>query len=158
MISLQIQLLKPENVPKPPYTLSSSGPPVDIATADPDENAATSQTASSKGKQPANSSGPASAPSTPAPKPSSRQKGQTAPQQQKKVQKPAHRPLPVPPLPYPPLSNRLSSYSPAVATGMLVETVKASMNAPAEGAIPGVPPAAAANIGKGKRKVVRVRA
>jgi signal recognition particle subunit SRP19 len=65
--------------------------------------------------------------------------------------------LPVPPEPHPPLGSRVSPYSPAISTGILIETVKAGMNAvenSAVGASPATPPAAAA---KGKRKVVRVR-
>lgn len=69
------------------------------------------------------------------------------------------RQLPIPPEPHPPLASRVSPYSPAISTGVLIETVKAGMNAtetPAAGAVPGVPgiPAGAQ---KGKRKVVRVR-
>jgi signal recognition particle subunit SRP19 len=63
--------------------------------------------------------------------------------------------LPVPPDPQPTLASRLSPYSPVVATGVLIETIKAGMNAQ-EGAGSG---AGGPNSGqKGKRKVVRVRA
>lgn len=71
------------------------------------------------------------------------------------------RKLPVPPEPLPDLANRVSAYSPALSTGVLVETVKAGMNATeSAGTGAGMPgpggPAAGAG-GKGKRKVVRVR-
>ena len=66
-----------------------------------------------------------------------------------------HPKLPEPPKPYPALQSRVSAYSPAVATGMLIETVKAGMNA-SDGA-PGPGPVLPGGGGKGKRKVVRVR-
>lgn len=56
-------------------------------------------------------------------------------------------------LPQPPDSQCLSQYSPALPSGVLVETIKAGMNASADAP---APPAGAG--GKGKRKVVRVRA
>ena len=80
-------------------------------------------------------------------------KSPAAPQHQQR----GGRRLPVPPEPYPPLGSRVSTYSPAISTGVLIETVKAGMNAAensAMGAGPGAPPVAAA---KGKRKVVRMR-
>ncbi|EPQ53625.1 signal recognition particle, SRP19 subunit [Gloeophyllum trabeum ATCC 11539] len=65
-----------------------------------------------------------------------------------------HAQLPLPPQPEPELASRVSPYSPSLPTGMLLETVKAGMNAQ-EPALPGAPPGAASQ--KGKRKVVRVR-
>jgi signal recognition particle subunit SRP19 len=64
-------------------------------------------------------------------------------------------PLPVPPEPTPPLTSRLSPYSPSIPSGMLIDAVKAGMTAQAQESAA----AAAANPGaaKGKRKVVRVR-
>ena len=66
--------------------------------------------------------------------------------------------VPVPPEPLPPLSSRVSQYSPAVSTGVLIETVKSGMNA-TENPIPGAgsTPSASGGMQKGKRKVVRVR-
>ncbi|KAF8271803.1 hypothetical protein EI94DRAFT_1770154 [Lactarius quietus] len=62
------------------------------------------------------------------------------------------RSLPSPPEPQPALKSRVSSYSPAVPSGVLIDTVRAGMNATeGQGAIGGIPG------GKGKRKVVRVR-
>lgn len=61
--------------------------------------------------------------------------------------------LPKPPEPTPPLSQRLSPYSPALPSGILIETVKAGMNATAgqgDAAAPGPS-------NKGKKKVIRVR-
>ncbi|KAJ6532712.1 signal recognition particle, SRP19 subunit [Mycena vulgaris] len=75
----------------------------------------------------------------------------------------AARPTPAPPLPHPPLAARVSPYSPALASGMLVDAVKAGMAAQAQEAIaapgqqgtPGQQGPGGAQ--KGKRKVVRVR-
>ncbi|KAJ6572047.1 signal recognition particle, SRP19 subunit [Mycena capillaripes] len=74
----------------------------------------------------------------------------------------AARPAPAPPLPHPPLNARVSPYSPALATGMLVDAVKAGMAAQAEAAAAPGPPGTPGQQGvggaqKGKRKVVRVR-
>jgi signal recognition particle subunit SRP19 len=60
----------------------------------------------------------------------------------------------MPPKPYPPLTSRLSAYSPALPSSVLVETVTAGMNAQENAASP----SAGMSSGKGKRKVVRVRA
>lgn len=132
MICFQLQRLKPENVPKPPYnTTSPNG-------TGPDSAKVNKSTTSNKGKQPAGM----------------KSKSPAAPQHQQR----GGRRLPVPPEPHPPLNSRVSTYSPALSTGVLIETVKAGMNAaenPATGGGPGAPPTAAS--GKGKRKVVRVR-
>lgn len=61
--------------------------------------------------------------------------------------------LPVPPEPHPSLASRVSPYSPALTTGVLVETIKAGMNAQEQGAGPGP----GGGTQKGKRKVIRVR-
>lgn len=155
-ISFTIQHLKPENIPRPPYSLSSA--PVDITASSSTEATNDSSTASStaKGKQPATPKAAQAAASTPASKPTSK-KPASSTGTEGKQQKPSKRPLPVPPTPYPPLSSRISQYSPALSSGVLIETVKAGMNAaPAEGALPGMP-GVPAGMGKGKRKVVRVR-
>ena len=131
VICFQLQRLKPENVPKPPYNTCSNG-------TGPDSAKLNNSTTSSKGKQPA----------------AMKSKSPAAPQHQQR----GGRRLPVPPEPHPPLGSRVSTYSPAISTGVLIETVKAGMNAAensAVGAGPGAPPTAAAS--KGKRKVVRVR-
>ncbi|KAG6813066.1 hypothetical protein H0H92_014338 [Tricholoma furcatifolium] len=129
LICMQIQSLKPENAPKPPYNT------VPTNAASPPPSKPTS--ASSKGKQPAQT----------------KSKSPAAPQH-KQI---GGRCLPIPPEPHPSLSSRVSQYSPAISTGVLIETVKAGMNAtespiPGAGLAPGVPGAQ-----KGKRKVVRVR-
>lgn len=135
MICFQLQHLKPENVPKPPYnTTSPNGPGSDSASAKPNNS---NPTTSNKGKQPA----------------AMKSKSPAAPQHQQR----GGRRLPVPPEPHPSLGSRLPPYSPAISTGVLIETVKAGMNAVENSAIgggPGTPPAGAS---KGKRKVVRVR-
>jgi len=72
--------------------------------------------------------------------------------------KPGRTPLPHPPEPLPPLSERYTDYSPVIESGMLVESVKNALAAE-KGQVPGVEgvkdPMAG---GKGKRKVIRVRA
>ncbi|KAL4073691.1 signal recognition particle, SRP19 subunit [Scleroderma yunnanense] len=128
MISLQIQRIKPDSIPRPPYTLLSQST-VPVAPA-----AKTSP--SNKGKQPAKSKAGTAIPLQP--------------------QKPSLQRLPVPPEPHPPLASRVSSYSPALSTGVLVETVKAGMNAQEQGTGPG-PGIAGGGMQKGKRKVIRVR-
>ena len=67
--------------------------------------------------------------------------------------------MPQPPEPLSSLSVRLSPYSPAISTGMLIETVKAGMNAQEQAAAGGAGgPGQGTNTPmKGKRKVVRVR-
>ncbi|KAF7323729.1 hypothetical protein MKEN_00593800 [Mycena kentingensis (nom. inval.)] len=96
----------------------------------------------------ASKAGKAKQTSAPAPKPKAQQ-----------ARKPA---LPSPPQPHPPLAARVSAYSPALASGVLVDTVKAGMAAQAQEAAAGQPGAPAGQQGapgmqKGKRKVVRVR-
>ncbi|KIJ14559.1 hypothetical protein PAXINDRAFT_176714 [Paxillus involutus ATCC 200175] len=123
IISFQIQRIKPDNIPRPPYTTLS--PPVTPAAP------AAKAPTSNKGKQPAKPKAAGNAPLLP--------------------QKTSR--LPVPPQPEPPLASRVSPYSPALASGVLIETVKAGMNAQDHGpAGPG-----AGGVQKGKRKVVRVR-
>jgi len=133
LICYQIQMIKPENVPKAPFNTT----PLDSSSA---ANATPAPTAaaSNKGKQPAatKSKSPAAPPSY--------------------TKQVSGRRLPIPPEPLPSLNSRVSPYSPAISTGVLIDTVKAGMNATAENAL-GAPAAAAANVGKGKRKVIRVR-
>ncbi|KAF9653742.1 signal recognition particle, SRP19 subunit [Thelephora ganbajun] len=128
-IAYQIQRLKPELIPKPPYTYPEPKLP---PTSQP------KPTASGRGKQ------------------SQQKSKQAAPSTTTKVGKksnPGCR-LPVPPEPQPALNNRLSTYSPAIAAGVLIDTIKAGMSA-TEGVGAGGP---GPNLGgKGKRKVVRVR-
>ncbi|KAF8634846.1 hypothetical protein AX17_004094 [Amanita inopinata Kibby_2008] len=128
MICLQIQLAKPDNVPKPPYNTLVLQPATALIKPAP---------SSSKGKQPATAKL-----KSPPPLPPKKSSG---------------RRLAVAPEPHPPLASRVSPYSPAVSTGVLVETVKAGMNAtenPIGG--PGAP-GGGAGLQKGKRKVIRVR-
>jgi signal recognition particle subunit SRP19 len=134
MICFQLHHSKPENIPKPPYnTTSTNGTGPDSAPAK-----ANNSVTSNKGKQPA----------------AMKSKSPAAPQHQQR----GGRRLAVPPEPHPPLGNRVSPYSPAISTGVLIETVKAGMTAvenSATGGPPSGPPAGGA--AKGKRKVVRVR-
>lgn len=84
------------------------------------------------------------------PKSSAKGKGKA---KDKAAPQPVRTRLPQPPEPQPPLASRVSSYSPALPSGVLVDTVKAGLNAAAAdnaAAPPGM-------TGKGKRKVVRVR-
>ena len=128
-VAYQIQRLKPELIPKTPYTFPEPKlPPIPQPKP----------IAGGKGKQ------------------SQQQKSkQTTPSTTKagKKSNPGCR-LPVPPEPQPALNNRLSTYSPAIAAGILIDTIKAGMSATEGGGAAGPGP----NLGgKGKRKVVRVR-
>ncbi|ETW75804.1 hypothetical protein HETIRDRAFT_329614 [Heterobasidion irregulare TC 32-1] len=127
MISFQIQRIKPDYIPKPPFSYPTPATPPTSASA----------AKSSKPKS-ISSKSSASVPKSKDPAPP----------------KQTSRPLPNPPEPLPSPASRMSVYSPALPSGVLVDTVKAGMNA--EGAAPGVAGGGAA--GKGKRKVVRVRA
>ncbi|KAJ7577562.1 hypothetical protein C8J56DRAFT_1007241 [Mycena floridula] len=135
-VAFQIQLLKPENIPKPPYsTVSTTAAPKTAPVS-----------ASNKGKAPANAKVPANT------KVLVKSKSPSVP-------KTGGRHLPIPPEPQPPFANRVSPYSPAISTGVLIETVKARMNvqeANVPGQAPGTP-GSPAGAQKGKRKVVRVR-
>ncbi|TDL19578.1 signal recognition particle, SRP19 subunit [Rickenella mellea] len=73
-----------------------------------------------------------------------------------KSQAPARCQMPIPPEPHPTFASRVSPYSPALQTGVLIDTVKAGMSAADGPAAPGQVGGAGAG-GKGKRKVVRVR-
>jgi signal recognition particle subunit SRP19 len=126
-VAYQIQHSKPELIPKAPYTFPEPKlPPTSQLKLVP----------SGKGKQ-------------------SQQKSKqtaTLPTTSKKSN-PGCR-LPVPPEPQPALNNRLSTYSPVIAAGILIDTIKAGMSATEGGGAGGPGP----NLGgKGKRKVVRVR-
>ncbi|KAF9527484.1 signal recognition particle, SRP19 subunit [Crepidotus variabilis] len=158
MICYQLQILKPENIPKPPYNLGAlpiSAPfnqtapdPTPVST--PAGTAPSGATAQQKGKAPA--SKPKVGPTTTA------QMQQPTSGSPSVNLKPTKRLLPLPPDPLPSVSNRLSVYSPTLASNVLIETVKAGMNTQPEGG-PGGPGTVAppGGMGKGKRKVVRVR-
>lgn len=100
---------------------------------------------------------------TPAPKPSTKSaKSKVKVLNPKPPKNQGGRRLPIPPTPHPPLASRVSQYSPALASGMFIEAVKAGMNATEGGGVGGAGAGAAgspggAGMGKGKRKVVRVR-
>lgn len=64
---------------------------------------------------------------------------------------------PKPPRPHPPLAQRVSSLSPGIVSGVLIDAVKAGMDAMKQQQAETQNAAAAAGVGKGKRKVVRVR-
>ncbi|KAI9510166.1 signal recognition particle SRP19 subunit [Russula earlei] len=123
-ISFQIQRVKTDNVPREPYTYSQ---PVSPPTSKP------TKSKTGVGKSTAG--------------------GQTS-KAKSRPQRPhlAGRPLPSPPEPLPTLKSRVSAHSPALPSGVLIDTVRAGMNSTdGQGAIGGIPG------GKGKRKVVRVR-
>lgn len=133
LICFQIQRLKPENIPKPPYITSSPTLP----SSNPSSKMTSGVASSNKGKQPATTKS-----KSPAALPSKQTGG---------------RRLPIPPEPHPPLASRVSPYSPAISAGVLIETVKAGMNA-TENPVAGSPGASGMpGMQKGKRKVVRVR-
>jgi hypothetical protein len=123
-ISFQIQRVKTDNIPCEPYTYPLPVPP---PTAKPTK----SKIATGKSTAVAQ------------------------PSKAKSKPKPPQRvgcPLPSPPEPQPALKSRVSAHSPALPSGVLIDTVRAGMNAPdGQGAVGGIPG------GKGKRKVVRVR-
>ncbi|KAI0263056.1 signal recognition particle, SRP19 subunit [Gloeopeniophorella convolvens] len=124
-ISFQIQRVKADNVPHEPYVYPEPVPPPTTKPSKPK---------ASTGK---------SAPGTQA----SKAKSEAKPPQR------TGRPLPSPPEPQPALKSRVSSYSPAVPSGVLIDTVRAGMSAnDGQGGIGGAPS------GKGKRKVIRMRA
>jgi len=114
--------------------------------------------------KPANIPKPPYTTATPTPTPAPKPAAKTAKSKSKApIPKPPKnqggRRLPVPPMPHPPLASRVSPYSPALASGMFVEAVKAAMST-TEGGAGGAGAGAAgagAGMGKGKRKVVRVR-
>ncbi|KAJ7512506.1 signal recognition particle, SRP19 subunit [Mycena galericulata] len=146
-IAARIQLAKPHSKPVPPFRPSAS------SSSPPSASVPTTSTPG-KGKQA----------SAPAPKkPSS----STATPQAPTTPKRATRPAPAPPLPLPPLPQRVSPYSPALESGILVDAVKAGMAAQAQEAAAGAAagsappgqqaPGGGAGAQKGKRKVVRVR-
>jgi len=124
-----VQRIRPDLVPKEPFNFAK---PVHADALPPQKSK------SLKGKAPAHE--PASKSSVTSSKPN----GRTA-------QPPS----------VPDLAQRVSTYSPLVVSGMLLEAVKAGMQAQetnAPPAIPGAPaPGTPAAMGKGKRKVVRVR-
>ncbi|PFH47383.1 hypothetical protein AMATHDRAFT_152197 [Amanita thiersii Skay4041] len=126
MICLQIQMAKPENVPKPPYNTLASQPVVSPTKP---------QVSSIKGKQPATAKL-----KSPPPLPPKKTSG---------------RRVPVPPEPHPELASRVSPYSPAISTGVLVETVKAGMNGNETQGGAGGP--VHGGLQKGKRKIIRLR-
>lgn len=64
---------------------------------------------------------------------------------------------PKPPKPYPPLAQRISAISPGIVSGVLIDSVKAGMDAMKQQQAETQNAAAAAGVGKGKRKVIRVR-
>ncbi|KAI0341436.1 signal recognition particle SRP19 subunit [Trametopsis cervina] len=127
LISMQIQMVKPENVPRPPFSANVPDAPVEpVAPSTPAKGKQLASKTAGKGA----SSGTSVAPAATS----------------------AAKRLPAPPAPHPPLANRVSPYSPALVSGVLIDTVKAGMNAPDP--IMGAPGGGG---GKGKRKVVRVR-
>ncbi|KAL1744158.1 signal recognition particle, SRP19 subunit [Schizophyllum fasciatum] len=132
MISFQIQRTKPENIPKPPYNTKKE-------VAEPPKPAQ-QPSAASKGKQPATGSKFKSADVPPGP-----------------AKRSGGRALPVPPEPLPPLVERVSPLSPALASGVLIETVKAGLSAQEKEPAQAGASNANAAAGKGKRKVIRVR-
>lgn len=123
-ISFQIQRVKTDNIPSEPYTYPQPAPPPNVKT-----------TKSKTGGAKSTAGGQAS---------------KTKPNP--KFPQPTGRPLPSPPEPHPALKSRLSAHSPAVPSGVLIDTIRVGMNATeGQGAAGGIPG------GKGKRKVVRVR-
>lgn len=150
-ICMYIHHIKPENAPQPPYTSSLTTPPLEASPSTQDSASASS---TAKGKSKATST--TSTLSTP--KVLALPSGTT---------KRARRHPPSAPHPHPPIAERLSIYSPALESGVLIEAVKAGMSAQEEAAAgaagegveggAGRGQGAQGAAGKGKRKVIRVR-
>lgn len=155
MVCFQIQLLKPENAPKPPYNTTASHTSVLSPSNTTPSTTNPPSTNKDKGKQPLSSTYAKSKASL------SSATSSTLPSQP--LSHTTGRRLPIPPDPLPSLANRVSPYSPALPSGVLIETVKAGMNATESagaGGAPGAPGQGGTGAGagaKGKRKVVRVR-
>ncbi|KAI0287120.1 signal recognition particle, SRP19 subunit [Russula brevipes] len=123
-ISFQIQGVKTDSVPRKPYSYPELVPP-------PATKPTKSKTGTGK-----SSAGVQISKAKPKPRPPQR----------------AGRPLPSPSEPQPALKSRVSAQSPALPSGVLIDAVRAGMNATeGQGAMGGIPG------GKGKRKVLRVR-
>jgi signal recognition particle subunit SRP19 len=154
MISYQLQILKPENIPKPPYNLGKlpvPAPPLQKAPDNSQNHTSSSSPTPSANVQKSKGSG-GKHKSTHSHQTHTKGDGVDL---QSHAPKPSKRRAPIPPDPHPPLSSRLSAYSPVVASGVLIDTVKAGINAQAEAASTGA--GASTTPSKGKRKIVRVR-
>jgi len=139
-IAAYIQAVKPELVPKPEL-MSKPEPRVKASAAGPSSSSSSAKpSGSAKAKQKAPAKAPQSLQDADSPSDALTVMGAFT-----------H----TPPLPPPALAVRVSAYSPAVPSGVLVDALKAAMNAAGpEGAGAG---GAGAGAGKGKRKVIRVR-
>ena len=123
-ISFQIQRVKTDNIPREPYTYPQPVPPPVVKTPK-------SKTGASKSTAVGQASKTKSI---------------------RMISQRTGRPLPSPSEPQPALKSRVSAHSPALPSGVLIDTIRAGMNATdGQGAAGGIPG------GKGKRKVVRVR-
>ncbi|KAI0271024.1 signal recognition particle, SRP19 subunit [Russula aff. rugulosa BPL654] len=123
-ISFQIQRVKTDNIPSEPYTYPQPIPPPTVKTTKSKISASKSTAVGQASKTKSN----------------------------RKISQRTGRPLPSPPEPQPALKSRVSAHSPALPSGVLIDTIRAGMNATeGQGAAGGIPS------GKGKRKVVRVR-
>lgn len=123
-ISSQIQRVKTDNIPCEPYTYPQPVPPPTVKTTKSKTSASKSTVVGQASKTKPN----------------------------RKISQRTGRPLPSPPEPQPALKTRVSAHSPVLPSGVLIDTIRAGMNATeGQGAAGGIPG------GKGKRKVVRVR-
>ena len=68
-----------------------------------------------------------------------------------------NRSRPHPPLPWPDIRERLPEVSPALESGLLIDAVKAGLDAMKQQQAEAQQTAGPSGVGKGKRKVVRVR-
>jgi len=141
-LAIAIQQLDPSQTPLPEQIKPSHGPLSSIARSD-----------------------------VPVPPPSSAGKGKSVSKSTSKVAsvpsssaqppkpKPSRTRVPKPPQPLPPLSERYNPNSPAIASGVLVDTVKVALKQQEKAALEAssVAGSQGAGLGKGKRKVVRVR-
>jgi signal recognition particle subunit SRP19 len=68
-----------------------------------------------------------------------------------------NRPRPQPPQPWPEIGERFPEVSPALESGLLIDAVKAGLDAMKQQQAEAQQTAGPSGVGKGKRKVVRVR-
>ena len=134
-----IQGVKPENVPKPPFSVTTTINVQESGT--PPAPSAKTPSSTQKGKQPVSST-------------KAKVKGKSGGDKHIHSNETSVQRLPQPPEPHPALASRISPYSPALPSGVLIDTIKAGMSAASADAAAGGPGAIG---GKGKRKVIRVR-
>jgi len=142
-LAIAIQQLDPSQTPLPEQIKPSHGPLSSIARSDVPVPPPSSAAKGKSGSKSTNKAVSTPTPNAQPPKP-----------------KPSRTRVPKPPQPLPPLSERYNPNSPAIESGVLVDTVKVALKQQEKAALEASSSAAGgqgAGLGKGKRKVVRVR-